>query len=119
MPSARFIRRIRTVSLQQRMQLGLPRAARFSRKGKTMRAKVVPVGTGYILITSEDFLNGFQAGHLAHKIDYSTVQISDRHLTSLLMEQLECVDHTELYNFGYLVGWFATLAGKGTQEVKS
>ena len=80
-----------------------------------MRAKIVPVGTGCILITSEDFLNGFQAGHLAHKIDYSTVQISDRHLTSLLMEQLECVDHTELYNSGYIVGWFATLANKGNQ----
>src|SRR5260370_34635339 len=101
------------------MPPGLSRAALFSRKGKTMRAKIVPVGTGTILITSEDFLNGFQAGHLAHKIDYSTTQISDRHLTSLLMEKLEDVDHTELYNFGYIVGWFATLAGKGTKDVQS
>src|SRR5260370_18698228 len=97
------------------MTPGLSRAARFSRRGKIMRAKIVPVGTGSILITSEDFLNGFQAGRLAHKIDYSTAQISDRHLTSLLMEQLECVDHTELYNSGYIVGWFATLANKGNQ----
>lgn len=82
-----------------------------------MKSTIVPVGSGSLAITSEDFLNGFQAGHLAYMADATKVCCSDRHLTSLLMEKLEDVDHTELYNFGYVVGWLATLANKG-QEVQ-
>ncbi len=83
-----------------------------------MKAKIVSIGSGALAITSEDFLNGYQAGHLAYMADVTKVHFSDRHVTSLLMEQLEDVDHSEPYNFGYVVGWLATLANKG-QEVSS
>lgn len=78
-----------------------------------MKSTTVPMGRGSIIITSEEFLNGFNAGKLTHKNDdYAAPAATDRHLTSLLMEKLEDVDHTELYNFGYLVGWLATLANR-------
>lgn len=84
-----------------------------------MKQKLVPIGNGFLAITSEDFLNGFQAGHLAFQLDSRAahVHLSDRHLTSLLMEKLESTDTTELYNFGYVTGWFATLANQGVQII--
>ena len=83
-----------------------------------MKARIIPLGAGSIAITSDDFFNGFQTGQLAYQSERNLVSYSDRHVTSLLMEQLEDVDHPELYNFGFLVGWFAELAntGQGLEE---
>ena len=74
-----------------------------------MTPKTVSFGHGIFHITSEDFWNGYQAGQQACR-NAQGICPSDRHVTSLLMEQLEDVDHSELSNFGHVVGWLATLA---------
>lgn len=80
-----------------------------------MNPQMTPFGRGFVHITSEEFLNGYQAGHLAYRIARNLYP-SDRHMTSLLMERLECPEQTELYNFGYVVGWLATIANTEAQE---
>ncbi len=78
-----------------------------------MKSKIVPIGRGSLAITSEDFLNGFQAGHLSYMVNRSEVLSSDESLTTLFLDKLECMDHSSRYSMGYVVGWLATLANKG------
>lgn len=81
-----------------------------------MPAKPVPVGNGFLLATSEDFLNGYLAGHLAYMAQWRSMQCSDEQVTALFLEKLEDIDYSSLYGIGYVVGWLHTLASKGTKN---
>lgn len=78
-----------------------------------MKARLEQIGAGSLLFTKLDFLNGYQAGHLAYMTEGRTVQFSDTSLTTLLMEKLEDLEHTDLYCMGYVVGWLASFTTKG------
>lgn len=66
-----------------------------------------------MLVNSEDFLNGYQAGHLAFSLDVRLFQVTNEHVTAIMMEKLEDIDCPEQYSIGYCIGWITTLATKG------
>lgn len=78
-----------------------------------MTPRTVPVGASSLLFTSLDFLNGYQAGHLAYMTEGRAIQFSDTNLIALLMERLESLEYSERYSVGYVVGWIVSLATKG------
>lgn len=80
-----------------------------------MTPRVVPMGTGSLLMTTEDFLNGYQAGHLAYMTEGRKVQFSDESLITLIMDRLESLEYTEAYSVGFVVGWIVTLVSKGSR----
>lgn len=81
-----------------------------------MKPRLEQVGTGSLLFTKLDFLNGYQAGHLAYMTEGRTIQFSDTSLTTFLMEKLENLEYTERYSVGYVVGWLVSFATKGRQQ---
>lgn len=78
-----------------------------------MTPRLVQVGAGSLLFTNLDFLNGYQAGHLAYMTEGRATQFSDTSLTTLIMDKLESLEYTEPYSVGYVVGWLVSLATKG------
>jgi len=81
-----------------------------------MEQKIIAVGNGALLATTEDFVNGYQAGHLAYMQQGRHTLFTDSLLIGLIMEKLESVVYTEPYCIGYVVGWIATLAHKGLER---
>lgn len=81
-----------------------------------MTPRLVPVGAGSLLFTKLDFLNGYQAGHLAYMTEGRTVQFSDTNLITLIMDRLESLEYTEPYSVGYVIGWLVSFATKGRQQ---
>ncbi len=71
------------------------------------------IGSNQLLLTDEDFLNGYQVGHLAYMTRSRAKQFSDTSLRKLLMTMLESMEFSEAYIFGYVVGWLITFASKG------
>jgi len=81
-----------------------------------MEPKTISVGNGSLLITTEDFVNGYQAGHLAYMNQGSAALLTDEMLRTLMMDKLESMDHSERYCVGYVVGWIVSLAHKGLKQ---
>lgn len=84
---------------------------------KAIEPRNIAVGKGSILVNNEEFVNGYQAGHLACSLDCRAVvagryQMTDETIAAVLMEQLENANCSEQYNVGYCVGWIATFATK-------
>lgn len=80
--------------------------------------RMITVGKGSLLLTNEDFLNGYQAGHLAYMADGRAVAFSDTRLITLIMDKLESLEVSEPYSVGFVVGWIASLACKGMKEIE-
>jgi hypothetical protein len=78
-----------------------------------MIPRLVQLGAGSLLFTNLDFLNGYQAGHLAYMTEGRAIQFSDTSLTALIMNRLESLEYTEPYSVGYVVGWLVSLTTKG------
>jgi hypothetical protein len=72
----------------------------------------VSVGQGCIVMTSEDFVNGYQAGHLSYMLEARTVMVTDEALMTLIADRFANKDQSERYNAGYIVGWLAALVCK-------
>lgn len=72
----------------------------------------VAVGQGSLVMTSEDFVNGYQAGHLSYLLEARAVAMTDKALITLILGRLARKDQSERYNMGYVVGWIAALASK-------
>lgn len=81
-------------------------------------SRTIQIGNGLLLVTNLDFLNGYQAGHLAYMTEDRTVVFSDTRLITLMMDKLESLDDTEPYSVGYVVGWLVSLSCKGTKGGK-
>lgn len=77
-----------------------------------MLPRTLTIGINVLVLTSEDFLNGYQAGHLSYMAEFRTLALTDRALTELLLAALEDTGHTEAYCMGFVVGWLATFACK-------
>lgn len=81
-----------------------------------MEEKPVLVGKGFVLATHEDFVNGYQAGHLAYmaaKTKHLGLYTSDE-IAKLFFEKLEDMTLSDLYGIGFVVGWLHTVASNGT-----
>jgi hypothetical protein len=81
-----------------------------------MISRTIPVGNGSLLITTEDFVNGYQAGHLAYMNHGRTALLTDETLRTLMMDKLEDMGHSERYCVGYVVGWIVSLAHNGLKQ---
>jgi hypothetical protein len=81
-----------------------------------MLSRTLTIGTNALVLTSEDFLNGYQAGHLSYIAEFRTVALTDSALTELLMAALEDTGHSEPYCMGFVVGWLATFACKSPKS---
>lgn len=72
----------------------------------------VLVGQGCMVMSSEDFVNGFQAGHLSYMLEARTAKFTDEALTTMIKKRREQQEHSERYNAGYIAGWIVALASK-------
>lgn len=72
----------------------------------------VPVGQGSITMTSEDFVNGYQAGHLSYVLEARARTVTDDALITLIMGRITNKDYNERYSTGYIVGWIVALVSK-------
>lgn len=78
---------------------------------------MMAIGNGTMLVDNEDFINGYQAGHLACMLDCRAFALghyvsTNENITAIMMEKLENVNVPEQYSVGYCVGWIATFATK-------
>jgi len=80
--------------------------------------RTIPIGANQLLLTDEDFLNGYQAGHLAYMAQDRARQFSDTSVRKFLMAMLENMDYSEAYCFGHVFGWIVTFASKMSQPTK-
>lgn len=62
--------------------------------------KNVSVGHGCIVMTSEDFVNGYQAGHLSYMLEARAMTMTDEALITLIIGRLANKDYSERYNTG-------------------
>ncbi len=81
--------------------------------------KPVSVGNGLLVMTTEEFINGYQAGHLAYMSQSRTTILIDETVIIHLLDKLEDIHFTDRYSVGYVVGWIAALVSKGTQVQES
>lgn len=80
-----------------------------------MEQRTVKVGTGILLTTKTDFINGYQAGHLTYRAATAKHPhpYTDEEVTELFLERLEDMTLSSPYGIGFVVGWLHTLATKG------
>lgn len=81
-----------------------------------MIPRTITIGTNTLILTDEDFLNGYQAGHLSYMAEFRMLALTDISLTALLMAALEDMKHSEPYCMGFVVGWLATFACKSARS---
>ena len=72
----------------------------------------VRVGNNTMYVTGEDFINGFQAGHLAYMRERNKHN-AEKDLTHKMLEALERMEQTEKYSVGYVRGWIISFALRG------
>lgn len=77
-----------------------------------MDLKLIQVGKGSIVSDNEDFLNGYQAGHMACRLEMKRATFSNKSLTDMMMEKLESMTIPEQFSVGYIVGYISTLTLK-------
>jgi hypothetical protein len=83
--------------------------------------------TNTIVVTDEEFANGYQTGYFRYKTHDHTQPLTDMDLYALYVGTITSVRHSGRYLVGYLMGWNAALLGatpptlihasKPTQEV--
>lgn len=80
--------------------------------------KAISIGTGSILATNRDFVNGFQAGHLAYMaaMKRHPEPYTDTYLVELFLNKLESMEYPSSYGIGFAVGWLNTLANRGNRK---
>lgn len=80
-----------------------------------MEVRTILIGQGTLLVNDEDFINGYQAGHMAYQLQAKAATFTNTSVTEMMMEKLESLEFKEQYSVGFVVGWIATLASKGQQ----
>lgn len=81
-----------------------------------MNLKLITVGKGSIVIDNDDFLNGYQAGHIACQLEMKQATFSNKSLTEMMMEKLESMSIPEQFSVGYIVGYISTLTLKSPHQ---
>jgi hypothetical protein len=81
--------------------------------------RTILIGQGTLFIHDEDFINGYQAGHLSYRLQATTTTFTNTSVTEMLLDKLASVESREQYSVGFIVGWIATLVLKGQQVATS
>ncbi len=82
-----------------------------------MKPRVILIGKGSVLVENEQFINGYQAGHMACRIDCRKYAMTSENITGILKEKMEDIRTNEQYCIGYCVGWIATLVIHGSYNM--
>jgi hypothetical protein len=80
-----------------------------------VESRTILIGQGTLCINDADFINGYQAGHLAYQLQAKAATFTNTSVTEMLMDKLASLELREQYSVGFVVGWIATLAIKGQQ----
>ncbi|MGH2508861.1 MAG: hypothetical protein ACRDHZ_15865, partial [Ktedonobacteraceae bacterium] len=109
---------------QDNGEQGMERTRQTTRKGSARGYKEhtvaypprdISVGQGRMIMTSEDFVNGYQAGHLSYALEARTATLTDEEIITRILGRLARKDDGERYSAGYIVGWIAALASREKQ----
>lgn len=76
----------------------------------------ITVGQGSLIMTSEDFVNGYHAGYLSSLLGARMAHLTDEALITLILEKLARKDASERYRAGYVVGWIVALTSTKKSE---
>lgn len=69
------------------------------------------LGTTTIQLHDDEFMNGYQAGHMAYGLDVQAKLLTDHDLYAFLSKHLLSVFSTDRFRAGYISGWYAGLYG--------
>lgn len=104
----------------QNGELTVHMAASFwKRKETPMTPKNVSVGTGTIIATRRDFIEGYQAGHLSYMAARASHPhpYTDEEITAMFFSRLEDITISDAYSIGFIAGFLHTLAVKGIRKL--
>ena len=68
-------------------------------------------GITNIEVQDDEFFNGFQTGHLLHRVTPYTTPLTDSFIYTFLCQQLQGVTTTDRYRAGVISGWYADIYG--------
>ena len=71
-----------------------------------------PLGQATLILADDQFINGYQAGHLRYMLDYRIKLLSDDEIYHFLATSLLTPLHPPRWNAGYIVGWIITMHEK-------
>jgi hypothetical protein len=67
------------------------------------------IGNLTIAVQDDEFLDGYQAGHLRFRAHYQGQTLSEGDMRLFLARNYFDGSATERYNVGYITGWYAAL----------
>lgn len=67
------------------------------------------IGNATIIVTDDDFVNGYQIGYLRYHVDYKGRDLTDRDIYSYIMRTCLDVQHSDRSNAGRIAGWVAAM----------
>lgn len=91
----------------------------MAQKALQQSTRLLAIGRSAILLleqdesTNEEFINAFQAGHLAYMLYWRNIQVTDTDIVLLFVKQLKTLRFSHLYNCAFLLGRLSTLIQKG------
>jgi hypothetical protein len=71
------------------------------------------IGQVTIILSDDQFLNGYQAGHLQYMLGYRARLLSDEDIYHFLVTNLLTDPPSHRWNAGYVMGWLITMHEKG------
>jgi hypothetical protein len=88
----------------------------------TGRSYSLPIGQEVIQCRLDenatvDFLNGFQAGYLAYRLDWCMIVPLDTAMIMLFAKRQKTPCGSLFYDYGFLAGWLATCVRKSSGPV--
>ena len=78
---------------------------------------VLPIGTLYILLKDERFLEGYHTGYRRYRAVYQGSLMGDEEAGAFLLESLVKSLLPDRYNAGFVTGWYAALFGETEQPI--
>lgn len=75
-------------------------------------SEIQNIATTTIVVTDDEFANGYQTGYLRYRTDAPTKTRTDMDIYTLYVGTMTSVRHSGRYHAGYVMGWTAALLGK-------
>ena len=74
-------------------------------------SEIQNTATTIIIVTDDEFANGYQTGYLRYRTDDRTKTLIDMDIYALYVGTITSVRHSGRYLAGYVMGWTAALLG--------
>jgi len=79
------------------------------------RRTAIILGDTTVVVSDDEFGNGFQTGYLRFKMDFLGTPLTDASMYDFLCRNTQDVRNMPSYNTGYVTGWMAGLFEKSQQ----